>query len=43
VDEQTQLQAASAGAIEGGVRAASDFELGLGLVVDGIERRVRAA
>jgi AcrR family transcriptional regulator len=42
LDEQTQLQAASAGAIADGVRESSDFELGLGLVVDGIRDRVAA-
>ncbi|WP_182526137.1 TetR/AcrR family transcriptional regulator C-terminal domain-containing protein [Nocardioides dongkuii] len=39
-DEQTHLQAGSAGAIGDGPRETSDFTLGLGIVVDGI--RVRA-
>ena len=39
-DEQTHLQAGSAGAIDDAPRESSDFGLGLGLVVDGI--RVRA-
>lgn len=39
-DEQTHLQAGSAGAIDGAPRAASDFALGLALVVDGIRARV---
>lgn len=40
-DEQTHLQAGSAGAIEGGdLPAASDFATGLGIVLDGIRRRV---
>jgi AcrR family transcriptional regulator len=38
-DEQTQLQAGSAGAIEGDPRDASDFALGLGIVMDGIRLR----
>lgn len=40
-DEQTQLQAAAAGAIEGDVLSSSDFVAGLGLVVDGIRAVVR--
>jgi TetR/AcrR family tetracycline transcriptional repressor len=36
VDEQTQLQAGSAGAIDDAPREGSDFELGLGLIIDGI-------
>lgn len=40
VDEQTHLQAGSAGAIDGEPRDASDFGLGLAIVLDGI--RVRA-
>ena len=39
-DEQTHLQAGSAGAIEDGPRTESDFTVGLGIVLDGI--RVRA-
>jgi hypothetical protein len=45
MEEQTALQAASAGAIERAVGQASgtaDFELGLGLVLDGLRSRVRA-
>lgn len=38
-DEQTHLQAASAGAIDDPPRDRSDFELGLALVVDGIRLR----
>lgn len=41
-DEQTQLQATAAGAIDGGLRDASDFAAGLGLVIDGIRQRVSA-
>ncbi|KQY63756.1 MULTISPECIES: TetR/AcrR family transcriptional regulator C-terminal domain-containing protein [unclassified Nocardioides] len=41
MDEQTQMQASSAGAIEDRPREESDFALGLALVLDGI--RVRAA
>ncbi|MFC7495826.1 MULTISPECIES: TetR/AcrR family transcriptional regulator C-terminal domain-containing protein [unclassified Nocardioides] len=40
VDEQTHLQAGSAGAIDGAPREDSDFALGLGLVLDGIRQRV---
>jgi TetR/AcrR family transcriptional regulator, tetracycline repressor protein len=40
VDEQTHLQAGSAGAIDGDPREDSDFALGLGLVLDGIRQRV---
>lgn len=36
LDEQTHLQASAAGAIADAPRPASDFALGLGLVVDGI-------
>jgi TetR/AcrR family transcriptional regulator, tetracycline repressor protein len=39
VDEQTHLQAGSAGAIDGEPREDSDFALGLGLVLDGIRQR----
>lgn len=39
-DEQTHLQAGSAGAIEDGPRAESDFDAGLGIVLDGIRQRV---
>ena len=39
-DEQTHLQAGSAGAIEDGPLTESDFTVGLGIVLDGI--RVRA-
>ncbi len=42
-DEQTHLQAGSAGAIEDAPREHSDFELGLSFVVDGIRLRVSAA
>jgi len=42
-EEQTHLQAGSAGAIEGAPREESDFELGLGIVVDGIRLRQRGA
>lgn len=38
-DEQTHLQAGSAGAIHDEPRDASDFELGLSLVLDGIRLR----
>ena len=38
-EEQTHLQAGSAGAIDGAPREESDFELGLGIVVDGIRLR----
>jgi AcrR family transcriptional regulator len=38
-DEQTHLQAGSAGAIEGEPRAVSDFAAGLGIVLDGIRMR----
>lgn len=40
-EEQTQMQAASAGAIAGGPRPGSDFEECLGLVLDGIRLRAR--
>lgn len=40
-DEQTQLQAASAGAIASEVPASSDFGAGLGIVVDGIRVAMR--
>ena len=39
IDEQTHLQAGSAGAIDDAPRDASDFDLGLALVVDGIRLR----
>ncbi|WP_244932205.1 TetR/AcrR family transcriptional regulator C-terminal domain-containing protein [Nocardioides sp. W7] len=39
-DEQTHLQAGSAGAIADAPRESSDFALGLGIVVDGIRARV---
>lgn len=39
-EEQTNLQASSAGAIADQPRERSDFELGLGLVLDGIRQRV---
>ena len=39
-DEQTQLQAASAGAIDGDPLPESDFGAGLGIVLDGIRQRV---
>lgn len=42
MDEQTHLQAGSAGAIEDGPRERSDFTVGVGLVVDGIRARVGA-
>lgn len=42
VDEQTHLQAGSAGAIDDAPRERSDFELGLGLVIDGIRVRAEA-
>ncbi len=38
-DEQTQLQAGSAGAIADEPRGGSDFEVGLSLVIDGIRLR----
>jgi AcrR family transcriptional regulator len=41
-DEQTHLQAGSAGAIDDAPREGSDFEVGVGLVVDGVRRRVTA-
>ena len=41
LQEQTHLQASSAGAIGDQPRASSDFELGLGLILDGI--RAQAA
>ncbi|ABL82850.1 MULTISPECIES: TetR/AcrR family transcriptional regulator C-terminal domain-containing protein [unclassified Nocardioides] len=40
-DEQTHLQAGSAGAIDDQPRETSDFALGLGLVLDGIRLRQR--
>ena len=40
VDEQTHLQAGSAGAIDGAPGEDSDFALGLALVLDGIRQRV---
>ncbi|MCW2773250.1 MAG: TetR family transcriptional regulator [Nocardioides sp.] len=42
-DEQTHLQAGSAGAIDDAPRPGSDFALGLGLVMDGIRVRVRVS
>ncbi|MCD4535957.1 TetR/AcrR family transcriptional regulator C-terminal domain-containing protein [Nocardioides sp. cx-169] len=39
IDEQAHLQAGSAGAIDDEPRDASDFDLGLALVVDGIRLR----
>ena len=42
LEEQTHLQAGSAGAIDDGPREGSDFAAGLGLVVDGIRGRVPA-
>lgn len=41
MEEQTHLQAASAGAIEDEVLQESDFHLGLALVLDGVRQRVR--
>lgn len=41
-DEQTHLQAGSAGAIDGPPRERSDFGLGLALILDGIRARVGA-
>lgn len=38
-DEQTHLQAGSAGAIDDDPRAGSDFAAGLGIVLDGIRQR----
>jgi AcrR family transcriptional regulator len=43
VDEQTHLQAGSAGAIDDDPRPASDFAAGLAIVLDGIRRRVPTA
>lgn len=40
VDEQTQLQAGSAGAIDAAPRDSNDFEVGLALVLDGLRARV---
>ncbi|MFW6774059.1 TetR family transcriptional regulator [Nocardioides sp. CPCC 205120] len=42
VDEQTHLQAASAGAIDDAPRAGGDFAVGLGIVLDGLRVRVDA-
>ncbi|HEY1133829.1 MAG TPA: TetR family transcriptional regulator [Nocardioides sp.] len=39
-DEQTQLQAASAGAIDGLPRGGADFAVGLGILLDGLRARV---
>lgn len=39
LDEQTHLQAGATGAIADGPRPASDFAVGLGLVIDGITLR----
>nr|WP_258562680.1 TetR/AcrR family transcriptional regulator C-terminal domain-containing protein [Nocardioides sp. MAH-18] len=41
VDEQTHLQAGSAGAIDDAPRAESDFHVGLAIVLDGIRALVR--
>ena len=41
-DEQTHLQAGSAGAIQGELREESDFGVGLALVMDGIRLRQQA-
>jgi len=41
-DEQTHLQAGSAGAIPDGPRPTSDFALGLAIVIDGIRALVGA-
>lgn len=38
-DEQTHLQAGSAGAIEDGPRTESDFAVGLGIVLEGLRAR----
>lgn len=40
IQEQTHLQASSAGAIDDQPRDGSDFELGLGLILDGIASRI---
>jgi len=40
LDEQTHLQAGSAGAIDAHPRTGSDFAAGLGLIIDGIRARV---
>ncbi|MFC4786788.1 TetR/AcrR family transcriptional regulator C-terminal domain-containing protein [Nocardioides sp. MAHUQ-72] len=42
-EEQTHLQAGSAGAIDGAPREESDFDLGLAIVVDGIRLHQDAA
>ncbi|SDC68021.1 TetR/AcrR family transcriptional regulator C-terminal domain-containing protein [Nocardioides lianchengensis] len=42
-DEQTHLQAGSAGAIADAPRESSDFALGLAIIVDGIRARVSGA
>jgi TetR/AcrR family transcriptional regulator, tetracycline repressor protein len=42
-DEQTHLQAGSAGAIEDGPLTESDFTVGLGIVLDGIRARSTTA
>ncbi len=42
-DEQTHLQAGSAGAIDDAPRDRSDFDLGLALILDGIRARVVSA
>ncbi len=42
-EEQTHLQAGSAGAIDAPPREGSDFGLGLGIVVDGIRLRQRTS
>ncbi|GAB3070123.1 TetR family transcriptional regulator [Nocardioides zeae] len=41
-DEQAQLQAASAGAIDDLPRGGADFAVGLGIILDGLRARVRA-
>ncbi len=41
-DEQTHLQAGSAGAIAGSPREGSDFGLGLALILDGVRARLHA-
>ena len=43
LDEQTHLQAGSAGAIGDAPRPDSDFAAGLALIVDGVRSRVRSA
>ena len=43
LDEQTHLQAGSAGALDAGPREESDFGFGLAIVLDGIRLRTPAA